>query len=428
MAFDTARFARSKRSIANGAVQQMSDGNIGARTLATGRGAPPRPVGPSDRIDAIDVLRGPALFGVLAINIVTEFRVSIFAQFLPNAEAAGLLDRVVAAVLTVAVDFKALALFSLLFGVGLAIQFERLAGNPRWMILLVRRLAVLLAIGLVHLYVIWNGDILVEYALVGFVVLPFLGGQRALIAGAGLLLLGLYVAMPLLPPIVRLPGPAGMAALVADATRAYGTGGFLDVLAFRIQKVPAIFPLHVMVFPRTVGLFLVGAFAWRSGILRRGSANRRVLFGVASFGILVGGGLSLVAAGRELFDWPSLGRGRFPAERLGAILLALGYAAAVVAAVNLASGRRLLAWAAPLGRMAFTNYLAQSVICGWIFYGYGLGQFGRLGVAATLAIEVFVYVGQAAFSAWFLRRYRFGPVEWFWRSCMYGVSQPMRQR
>jgi uncharacterized protein len=406
----------------------MTGGNIGLRTAPTASGAPPEPVGPSDRIDAIDVLRGLALFGVLAMNIVTIFRVSIFAQFLPNAEPAGLLDRVVAAVLTVAVDFKALALFSLLFGVGLAIQFERLAGNARRMILLVRRLAVLLAIGFVHLYLIWNGDILVEYSLVGFVVLPFLGGPRWLLAGAALLLLGLYVSMPLLPPIVALPDAVGMAALVADATRTYSTGGFLDVLAFRIHEVPAIFPLHVMVFPRTVGLFLFGAFAWRSGVLRRASANRHLLYGIATFGILLGGGLSLAAAGRELFDWPSLGRGRFPAERLGAVVLALGYAAAVIAAVNLSSGRRMLAWAAPLGRMAFTNYLAQSVICGWIFYGYGLGQFGRLGVAATLAIGVFVYVAQVVFSARWLCRYRFGPVEWFWRSCMYGVPQPMRQR
>src|SRR3954468_12926145 len=290
----------------------MSGGSIGSYTGGPAGDAPPRPVNPSERNDAIDMLRGLALFGVLAMNIVTVFRVSIFAQFLPDAEPAGPLDRAVSAVLEVAVDFKALALFSLLFGVGLAIQFERLAGNARRMILLVRRLVVLLAIGLVHLYLIWNGDILVEYALVGFVVLPFLSGPRWLVTGAALLLLGLYVIMPLLPPILPLPGAAGMAALVADATRAYGTGGFFDVLAFRIREVQAIFPLHVMIFPRTVALFLIGAFAWRSGVLRRASANRRLLFGVAAVGILLGGGLSLAAAGRELFDWPSLGRWRFP--------------------------------------------------------------------------------------------------------------------
>ena len=123
----------------------MTDASIVSCAGPTATDAPPKPVSPSERINAIDVLRGLALFGVLAMNIVTVFRVSIFAQFLPNAEPAGPLDRAVAAVLTVAVDFKALALFSLLFGVGMAIQFERLAGNARRMILLVRRLAVLLA-------------------------------------------------------------------------------------------------------------------------------------------------------------------------------------------------------------------------------------------------------------------------------------------
>ncbi|MEY9590673.1 uncharacterized protein ABIA06_002964 [Bradyrhizobium yuanmingense] len=405
----------------------MTGGSIVSRTPPASD-APGKPVNPSERLDAIDVLRGLALFGVLAMNIVTIFRVSIFASFLPNAEPAGPLDRVVAAVLTVAVDSKAIALFSLLFGVGLAIQFERLASNPRRKILLLRRLVMLLGIGLVHLHLIWSGDILVHYALAGFVVLPFLGGARWLMAGAALLLLGLYVTMPVLPPIVPLPDAAGMAALAADATRAYGTGGFFDVLAFRIREVMVILPLQVMALPPTVALFLVGAFAWRSGVLRWASANRSLLFVVATFGILLGAGLSLAAAGQELFDGPSLGRAHFSVEQLAAVVLALGYAAAVIAAVNLSGGWRMLSWAAPLGRMALTNYLAQSVICGWIFYGYGLGQFGRLGVAATLAIGIFVYLAQVVFSAWWLGRYRFGPVEWLWRSCMYGVPQPMRAK
>ena len=77
--------------------------------------------------------------------------------------------------------------------------------------------------------------------------------------------------------------------------------------------------------------------------------------------------------------------------------------------------------------MAFTNYLTQSVILGWIFYAYGLGLFGRLGVTSALAIGVAVYFVQVPFSAWWLSRYRYGPVEWLWRTLMYGVAQPMRQ-
>jgi uncharacterized protein len=109
----------------------------------------------------------------------------------------------------------------------------------------------------------------------------------------------------------------------------------------------------------------------------------------------------------------------------GTILIALGYGATCLAVAELTGGKMLLGWAVPLGRMAFTNYLAQSVIFGWIFYGYGLGLFGQLGAAETLAIGLAVYVGQVIFSAWWLRHYRYGPVEWLWRTIMYGTQQPM---
>ena len=150
--------------------------------MAPDGAASPRPINPSERIEAIDVLRGIALFGVLAINITSEFRISIFEQFLSHKHPASSLDRIVGTILTLAVDLKAFALFSLLFGIGLAIQFERLAASPRRTMLLVRRLVVLLAFGLIHLCLIWNGDILTEYALAGLLVLPFLFGPRWLLA------------------------------------------------------------------------------------------------------------------------------------------------------------------------------------------------------------------------------------------------------
>jgi uncharacterized protein len=111
------------------------------------------------------------------------------------------------------------------------------------------------------------------------------------------------------------------------------------------------------------------------------------------------------------------------ASPISNILLALGYGAVIIAISNLAVGKLLLGWAAPVGRMALTNYLAQSLIFGWMFYGYGFGLFGQLGAATTLAIGIAVYVAQVFFS--WLGKYRCGPVEWLWRTLMYGVRQPM---
>ena len=363
---------------------------------------PLAPVAPMGRLAAIDVVRGLALFGVMAINLIFEFRVSIFERSLPAIEAASPLDRALESFLIRAIDSKAFALFSLLFGLGLAIQFDRLADNRRT-VLLLRRLTVLLAIGLVHLLLVWNGDILTEYALVGFVAMPFLFAPRWFLATSGLLFLGLYLT---LPPLMSLPDPAWMANHISAARHVYVSGSFPEILVFRIRELPAIAPLHVAVFPRTLALFLLGAFIWRTGVLERAAENRGLLFGVAVGGLL----LTIVAASTSLAP----------------VTLALSYGAFIIGLVSTQFASRLLAWAAPLGRMVFTNYLAQSLIFGWVFYGYGLGLFGQVGTSAALSFGVAVYAAQAILSLWWLKWHTFGPVEWVWRSLMYGVFQPMR--
>ena len=152
---------------------------------------------------------------------------------------------------------------------------------------MLRRLSALLAIGFVHLLLIWNGDILVEYALAGFIVLPFLLGPRRVLIAAAAVGLGLYVLGPLLPLSPSLPGSAWMARHVAEARQVYASGGFLDVLAFRARELPTILPLHVMVFPRTLALMLLGVLVWRAGVFhsRRVSAIwlRRYAFGPAEW-------------------------------------------------------------------------------------------------------------------------------------------------
>jgi uncharacterized protein len=361
------------------------------------------PLPARDRLGELDILRGLALFGVMAINVVFEFRVSIFEQFLPAAGTASPLDQAVVAFLDQFVSLKAFALFSLLFGAGLAIQFERLPVEQR-ATLLMRRLLVLLAIGLVHLTLVWNGDILTEYAVAGLIVLPFLFGPRWLLGGSGLLFLAVYLTS-YLHRLAPLPNARWLAEQVIEARRVYGTGGFFELLSFRIGELGAVAPLHIWVFPRTLALFLLGASIWRTGVLQRVAVHRELLFGTALTALVV-----------------TMGAGR----ALASVSAALAFAAFIVAAASTRPGKRLLGWAAPLGRMAFTNYLMQSLIFGAVFYSYGLGLIGQLGASAALGLGTAVYAAQVIFSRWWLSRYNFGPVEWLWRTLMYGRLQPMK--
>jgi uncharacterized protein len=325
--------------------------------------------------------------------------------------------------MVVALHTKGFILFSFLFGVGLAIQFGRLADNPRRFTLMIRRLAVLLVFGLTHLFLIWNGDILTEYAIVGFAALPFLYGPRWLLAVIAALSLGVYIAMPLQPPLVSFPSNRWIIQHVAEAQQVYGSGGFLDILAFRVDEVRSIAPLHVYALPRTFGLFLLGALAWRTDVFRPASFDERSRAAAACLMIALGGWMTVTATTADVFGWHLNWQGRAMLQSLAQLALAAGYGAGIVLLANRPVGRKAVGWAGPVGRMAFTNYIAQSLILSGIFYGFGLALFGRLSAPQSLMVAIVIYSVQVSFSAWWLGRFRFGPIEWLWRSLMYGERQ-----
>ncbi|XUM22209.1 DUF418 domain-containing protein [Bradyrhizobium oligotrophicum S58] len=391
----------------------------------------PLAIATTDRVISLDILRGLALFGVMAINVVFEFRVSIFRQFLPALKAPqdgtvfvdtaivspklialswavfgnSPFNRALEDILDRAVSMKAFALFSLLFGIGLAMQFDRIAPDLR-VPLLLRRLLILLAIGLVHLTLLWNGDILTEYALAGLIVLPFLFAPRWVVIASSLALLGLYFTGWLIH-LLPLPSSASMMQHVTDAALVYARGSLSQILAFRLSEIGALAPLHLWIFPRTLGLFLAGIVIWRSGVLSEASHHRAMLLltALAAFAVSIDAGSSLAT-----------------------VSLAMAYGALVLSVASNAWGLRLLGWAAPVGRMAFTNYLVQSVTFGFVFYGYGFGLFDRLSVSLALGIGIVVYGLQVIVSWCWLKLFQFGPVEWLWRSLMYNQVQPMRVR
>ena len=370
------------------------------------------PLAAEDRIDALDALRGIALFGVLIVNLETGFRVSIFQQFIGASLSPGL-DSVTEQVLEFAFFQKAFCVFSLLFGVGLAVLFDRLSATGRPFYWLARRLAVLLAVGLIHLLLIWNGDILAEYAVAGFLALPFLLLRPKGLLFAAAALLVLYLVGPALYSIPW-PSEAGFREHVAAANRVYPVGTWREIRQFGLQELPLALALHAFVLPRTLALFAFGIFLWRVGVVRNAGRFTDEAALAALLGIAVGAALTIAAG-------PSL-------ALLAPICLALGYAAALWTLAQRPGAQGVLSMFAPIGRMAFTNYVLQSIVLGFVFFGYGLGQFGKMGAAAAFALGALLYAAQVLISRWWLRRYRFGPLEWLWRTLMYGRAQPMRLR
>jgi uncharacterized protein len=385
------------------------------------------PVGAAERIEAVDILRGVALFGVMAINVLNEFRVSIFQQFVSSLPSVGALNRMVETYFHLFIELKAFAVFSMLFGLGLAIQFDRLRARGPVLGLLVRRLLALLLIGIIHLTLIWNGDILVHYAVAGFVVLPFLFASKRWTGIAAFVVAVFYVAMG----FMHLPLPTldmgWIAAHLVKAGVVFRHASYWQTVVFEWHELPQLLPLHIYSLPRTVALFLFGAYCWRSGVVKelRGNAGSLLLTAVLCGGV----GVMMVVLTSSLGGRWELRQGAVKdvVGTVSDLVLSVGYAAGILFVCTRRWGMVLLGWAAPLGRMAFTNYLMESVIFSAVFYGWGLGLYG-MNAAPALAIGVAVYALQVVGSAMWLRRYRFGPVEWLWRTMMYGRVQPMMRR
>jgi uncharacterized protein len=397
--------------------EKQESTNLGKRSKAA-------PIQEGERVEQMDILRGIALLGVLTINLLDEFRVSIFQQFVDVPPAAHALDRWIDTYTHVFIELKAFALFSLLFGIGLAIQFDRISmrgGSP--FRLLSRRLLALLLLGIIHLTLIWNGDILTEYAVAGLIALPFLFLPRRWL-GVVTLLFTLRYLLPYFPYPISFPTDEWLRLHLEQAAIVYKQGTYLQVLAFEWHELPELFPLHVFIIARTVALFLFGVLCWRSGIVKKLDAHTKTLTVSSLLGL--GVGLSLTILTSSLVPPMIVGKAQGELYSVGELALTIGYAATIMYVTTKDLGRKALGWAAPLGRMAFTNYVMQSVIFSFLFFGWGLGLFGMRSAPALL-LGISVYILQVFFSAGWLRRFRFGPIEWLWRTMMYGVIQPMKR-
>src|SRR5260370_10752945 len=220
-----------------------------------------------ERIQTIDIIRGLALFGVLIVNILGDFRLPLLEHILRHYAGLQGADRVVEVLASGALEFKALTIFSFLFGVGIAIQVERARSrNLNTSYFLLRRSFWLFVLGTAHLFLVWNGDILTLYALCAFLLLPLAGlhSPGLFLIGAALIALPEFVSFGL-----RLPSGPAATARIPQTREVYGNQGFPAILKFRWHESWSIIvPLLIMVLPRTTGLMYWGVAAAPSGIVR----------------------------------------------------------------------------------------------------------------------------------------------------------------
>jgi uncharacterized protein len=391
--------------------------------------ASPLPV--RERIQALDVLRGVAVAGILLANVMVFFGLIFMppdrVAALPTAPA----DRVASFLERVFVDGKFYSIFSLLFGIGFGVQLSRggEAALPRFK----RRLRILLGIGAIHAFLIWAGDILMLYALLGF-TMPWFArkSNRDLLRWTVILLAvptTLYIVALAVWMLAGSGAPQSSAASGPPANilkffEGIGTGGFKDAfignLVFLGGRWADLFATAR--FPKVLGMFVLGLWTVRTGLALSPSDHRAALVRWSLLGWSVGLPANIIAA--WAFDhWsylpPSVGGLLGTAmQAVGVPMLALGYAATV--ALLVVEGRRLITVFAPVGRMALTNYLMHSIICVVLSYGFGFGLWWRVGASRALAIAAAIIVVQIPLSAWWLSRFRFGPVEWIWRRLTYG--------
>ncbi|NMO13366.1 DUF418 domain-containing protein [Pyxidicoccus fallax] len=416
-------------------------------------GAHARPVDVTERVLLVDVLRGFALCGVFVSNSFSWFS---GRALLPREQIQALsappLESVVTALYYFFVNQKFVVLFSFLFGLGFSIQLTRAEARGVPIVpLYSRRLLVLLGIGVTHMFGLWVGDVLASYALVGFALLLFLRSSNrtvliwalVLIVGVPLLVSALQHFVPLLMSGAQ---AAAEAAKASEAQEAQARTLFLEGLSsgsFQLaQAANAQYAMFVLPqFKRllwmsvTLGRFLLGLLAGRYLLLqdveRHRASYRRMLVWGAVVGVLGNGAWGVAQRLRiaGVVD-PAKDHWMFALPTLGELGL-LGLAAVYVAAFALLLQREQWWWKvqevlAPVGRMALTHYLLQTVVSLCIYDGWGLGLIGRMPPSRCVALTLILFALQVPLSQWWLARFRFGPAEWLWRSLTYGRAQPMR--
>ena len=398
------------------------------------------PVTSRERIGELDVLRGIALFGVLTSNFVGI-----------TGPGAGLTEAQAAALPTATLDYYALwvvrwlivdkanTVFAALFGLGFYLQLQRGSGKPGFEARYRRRLSWLLVFGIFNILFLWVFDVLNVYAVAGLFLLMMRGwSTRSLVVFGSIAALYSDKLQQWLIEVFTIPLPTSdplfTAAAIVERQNVFVAGDYQALVGYFWQFTLLDWLLAGGMFAYllyALGRFALGAAIGRSGILddipRFLPLLRRVAWIAIPAGLMIALLVRLLVSGTLSSDETVKAMGRI-LRSPAALVLAAGYCAAVVVALQRGWGKRLFSPFGPVGQMALTNYLAQGLLYGFILSGVGpgLALAGRIGSFAVVMSCIVFFALQVALSHWWLARFRFGPMEWLWRALTYGERPQFR--
>ena len=406
------------------------------------------PSGPSvARLTLVDSLRGLAVLGIVLINIGFYAWPKARQWYSFQPEFALDIDLWADLIVRILVKGKFYIIFSFLFGLGMAMQRERFqfkSGSFSWFFL--KRMFWLMAIGAFHGFAIWHGDILLIYGSVGVLLLLFQGLKTRGLLVAAVLILSAHLAYVYLPFVIKdfptrndpvviakeleaqTSAAEGAKANYDQVLKIYTEEDWLGVAKRRAGEYTNFLSAVSYWAAELLAAFLFGAMAWHTRIFQEPQARLKAIKTAALIGFTLGLPLNIWVYA-TLFYHPigfDLSLAFFlagPAK----FIMAMGYITGFIWLWQTGRARSLWERLIPVGKMALSNYVLQSVVFTLIFNGYGLGLMGQVGETTAIAMATAFFLVQVLWSHWWLKRYRFGPLEWLWRSITYLRLQPMRR-
>jgi len=392
------------------------------------------PTAPNRRLKSVDAVRGFALFGVLLVNMYN------FGAYSP--EWIGTIDRIIQTVMHSVFETKSWRLFSILFGFGFALQMSKMetpGDGTMWFY--IRRLAILFVFGMGHA-LFYDGDILMEYAVFGLLLIPFRKLKSSVLLVLAVVLMAAFPLGNMINSQFGFETQTDEEDSLPLAERRIGHP-YLGSVGEVVEENASVIPpriwsgLHGPESSLAIfAMFLLGLNFGRSRILENVARHQALIRRVFAWGISIGALFAFLEwllernFGYAAFEENSAPIGiQFLGDFLfayGSTALALGYASAIILLSQRRSWAPILRPFENLGRMALTVYLSGTLMFTTLFYGYGFGQLFLLGPAKTTVYAALFFVIQVVFCTWWLRRFRFGPAEWLWRSLTYWKVQPLR--